>query len=377
MNIGEKLKIRRKKVGFTQEQVAEKMNITRQTLSNWEVGKNYPDIDSIIRLSQIYKLSLDELLLGKILYKGESVMTKKLSFEEIERLLKKHYPDAVNVRELNGGLVSQTYFFEAGEQRYIFQVGGYVENYKKESFIVKEFNGKLPVRRVLEVHKTDDGIAYCISKYIEGDKLFDLNSQQLLDIVPNILNLLETLETVEVPDDKQGFGYLDSSGNASFPTWLDFITAVYNDDIYNWGPLEKKGLDSDIVNKAINELKKHIHCIHLSKKNIVHGDLGSYNLLAKDNEITGIIDWTLSLYGDHLYDKANFLFWNEDKLQPLIKELKNKYITNNETKETIYCYLLRIGLEELYNTVIREEVGYDIEWVANRVNDIIESFLHE
>ena len=80
MNIGEKLKLRRKKAGFTQEQVAEKMHITRQTLSNWEVGKNYPDIDSIITLSQIYNLSLDELLLGKIHFKGESVMTKKLSF---------------------------------------------------------------------------------------------------------------------------------------------------------------------------------------------------------------------------------------------------------------------------------------------------------
>ena len=76
MNIGEKLKIRRKKAGFTQEQVAEKMNITRQTLSNWEVGKNYPDIDSIIMLSRIYQLSLDELLLGKIYFKGVRPMKK-------------------------------------------------------------------------------------------------------------------------------------------------------------------------------------------------------------------------------------------------------------------------------------------------------------
>ena len=58
MNIGEKLKLRRKKAGFTQEQVAEKMHITRQTLSNWEVGEHFPDIDSIITLSQIYNLSL-------------------------------------------------------------------------------------------------------------------------------------------------------------------------------------------------------------------------------------------------------------------------------------------------------------------------------
>ena len=79
------------------------------------------------------------------------------------------------------------------------------------------------------------------------------------------------------------------------------------------------------------------------------------------------------MYGDHLYDKANLLFWNEEKLQPLIKEITKKYITSNETKEIIYCYMLRIGLEEIYNTVIRNEVGYDIEWVANRLNEILNS----
>ena len=79
------------------------------------------------------------------------------------------------------------------------------------------------------------------------------------------------------------------------------------------------------------------------------------------------------MYGDHLYDKANLLFWNEDKLQPLIKEVKKKYITSDETKEVMYCYMLRIGLEEIYNTVIRNEAGYDIEWVANRLNEILNS----
>lgn len=375
MNIGEKLKLRRKKAGYTQEQVAEKMNITRQTLSNWEVGKNYPDLDAIISLSQIYKLSLDELLLGKIHFKGESAMTKKLTIEEIKTLIKIHYPSFVNVKELSGGLVSQTYLFEVGEERFIFQVGNYLESYKKERFIDEKYNKILPVRHVLEVHKTDHELAYSISKFIEGDKLFDLNSQQLLDIVPAVLNTLEALESVEVSEYREGYGYFDSTGNASYPTWLDFLKAVYNHDIYNWASLEKKGMDSEVVNKAIQELKAHIKSVNFSKKNIVHGDLGSFNLLAKDNQITAIIDWSLALYGDHLYDKANFLFWNEDKLQPLIKEIKNKYITTDETKEVFYCYMLRIGLEEIYNTVIRNEVGYDIEWVANRLNDIMDSFL--
>ena len=283
-----------------------------------------------------------------------------------------HYPDAINVKELNGGLASQTYLFEKGKQRFVFKVGN-LESYQKEKFIDHELNKTLPVRHVVEIHQTDDKFAYSISEYIEGDKLFDLNSQQLLDIVPAVLHTLETLESIEI--DKEGYGYFDSTGNASYPTWIDFIKAVYNDDIYDWSSLEEKGLDSDVVKNAIQELKSHISCINFNKKNIVHGDLGSFNLLAKDHQITGIIDWSLALYGDHLYDKANLLFWNEDKLQPLIKEVKKKYITSNETKEVIYCYMLRIGLEEIYNTVIRNEAGYDIEWVANRLNEITNRFL--
>ena len=50
-------------------------------------------------------------------------------------LIKTHYPDAINVKELNGGLVSQTYLFEAEKQRFIFQVGNNLESYKKQSFI--------------------------------------------------------------------------------------------------------------------------------------------------------------------------------------------------------------------------------------------------
>jgi transcriptional regulator with XRE-family HTH domain len=372
MNLGEKLKLRRKKSGLTQEQVAMDMNITRQTLSNWEVGKNYPDIDSIISLSKIYNLSLDELLLGKIHFKGEAVMRKKLTVEEIKTLIQTDHPQAINVKELNGGLASQTYRFEQGKQCYIFQAGN-LESYQKEKYINDQLSKTLPVRHILHIQQLDDQVAYSISEYIEGDKLFDLNSQQLLDIVPAVLDIFETLESIEV--DKEGYGYFDSTGNASYPTWNDFIKAIYNQDIYDWSALEKKGMDSQVVKQAIEKLQSHIGCIHSNKKYFVHGDVGSFNLLAKDNRITGIIDWSLALYGDHLYDKANVLFWNEDKLQPLIKEIKNKYMTSTETKEILYCYMLRIGLEEIYNTVIRSEAGYDIEWVANRLNDIANDFL--
>jgi len=63
MAIGQVLKEKRKEYQLTQEQLAEKIYVTNRTVSNWETGKTTPDIDSLIRLSALFDLSLDNLLL--------------------------------------------------------------------------------------------------------------------------------------------------------------------------------------------------------------------------------------------------------------------------------------------------------------------------
>lgn len=72
MEIEKKLKDARVNTGLTQEQVAEKIMVSRQTISNWENGKSLPDIVSIINLSDLYQISLDDLL------KGDKKMTEKI-----------------------------------------------------------------------------------------------------------------------------------------------------------------------------------------------------------------------------------------------------------------------------------------------------------
>lgn len=59
------LKTLRKEKGYTQAQIAEKMNVTNRTVSRWETGTNLPDIDIIIALSEIYDVSIDEVLDGR------------------------------------------------------------------------------------------------------------------------------------------------------------------------------------------------------------------------------------------------------------------------------------------------------------------------
>jgi len=81
-NISEKLKQARSAVRLSQEAVAEKVGVSRQTISNWETGKSYPDISSVVILSDVYEMTLDSLL------------------KEDEALIR-HYKDSTDVAKSN------------------------------------------------------------------------------------------------------------------------------------------------------------------------------------------------------------------------------------------------------------------------------------
>ena len=66
MNINEKILLLRKKAGLSQESLAEKLNVTRQTVSNWELGQTTPDILQAKELSKIFNVSLDDLTNNKL-----------------------------------------------------------------------------------------------------------------------------------------------------------------------------------------------------------------------------------------------------------------------------------------------------------------------
>lgn len=85
MEIADKIKNARIKKAYTQEQVAEKLLVSRQTISNWENGKSLPDIISIIKISELYELSLDELIKGNNLLLGK--IEKDITTTKIERNL--------------------------------------------------------------------------------------------------------------------------------------------------------------------------------------------------------------------------------------------------------------------------------------------------
>ena len=62
MNFGEKLKTTRKEHGYSQEALAELLGISRQAVCKWENSQGYPEIDTLVSISQILGVSVDYLL---------------------------------------------------------------------------------------------------------------------------------------------------------------------------------------------------------------------------------------------------------------------------------------------------------------------------
>ena len=81
MEVGNQIKKYRSELNLSQEELAQKIYVTRQTVSNWENGKSYPDIHSLLMLSTLFNISLDQLIKGDV-----KIMKQEINKEEIAKL---------------------------------------------------------------------------------------------------------------------------------------------------------------------------------------------------------------------------------------------------------------------------------------------------
>ena len=81
MELNEQIKKYRTGMNLSQEDLAERIYVTRQSISNWENGKTYPDIHSLLLLSSLFGISLDQLVKGDI-----EIMKEEIKKEEIVKM---------------------------------------------------------------------------------------------------------------------------------------------------------------------------------------------------------------------------------------------------------------------------------------------------
>ena len=77
MELGSQIKKYRNELSLSQDALAEKVYVSRQTISNWENGKSYPDVNSLVLLSEVFQTSIDRLIKGDV-----EVMKKQVRSED-------------------------------------------------------------------------------------------------------------------------------------------------------------------------------------------------------------------------------------------------------------------------------------------------------
>lgn len=83
MELSRQIKKYRTQADLSQEELAEKIFVSRQTISNWENDKNYPDIKSLVLMSEVFQVSLDNLIKGDL-----EKMKKEIDAQEFEKFQK-------------------------------------------------------------------------------------------------------------------------------------------------------------------------------------------------------------------------------------------------------------------------------------------------
>lgn len=180
MGLGEKLYNLRREKHLSQEEVAEKLNVTRQTISKWETNQSTPDFDKIVPLCELYGISADELLTGVKKEEQENSIVDKEEGMKLENQRKKGIGIgiailiyfvaiawimvSIPVMRMNPVLASAVFLIICGIATFIIVYAAIVYKEKKKN-IEETKNDKLK-KQVIEIASMITLVIYLLISFI-------------------------------------------------------------------------------------------------------------------------------------------------------------------------------------------------------------------
>ncbi|HEY5742191.1 MAG TPA: aminoglycoside phosphotransferase family protein [Terrimicrobiaceae bacterium] len=267
------------------------------------------------------------------------------------------------------GLASQAFGFRQAASNYVVRVNRSSDGFAKDQFVYRTFaSSDLPIPEVLDIGYLDDQHFFCVSRRMPGIRLQDTEACHMEQLVTPILRVMETIAARDISG-TVGFGRFNIAGKGPYARWHDFLVSVLDADRYDWGQAGRT-LHMPTI-RTLWRLLADLARECPEERHLIHGDFGSYNMLADADGISAVIDWDRALFGDPLYDVANLLFWQEERLQPLIERIQKQDHTIPRWAERVLCYQLRIGLEEIYDSATGAGTIH-AAWLADRCQAIVE-----
>ncbi len=280
----------------------------------------------------------------------------------------------------SGGDWSQAFFFEVDGQSKVIRFSQVDEDFLKDKLAHNFNSSDLPIPEIEEIGKAFGGY-YAISPRIDGEMIDNLSSEKMKLLVPQVLSLFNALRVVDLSA-TSGYGGWSAVGVGTSNSWGEFLTSV---NIYDpasrvdWraglaSRPETNRLFDQVYHEMIELLK---YCPE--KRHLIHNDLLHFNLITKENKVTGVIDWGCSLYGDFLYDLAMFDLWSFyypsmegiDWKGEAKKYFEDLGVDMTHFEQRLKCYQCHLALDAIKYTAFKNNEK-DLALITGRIKEINE-----
>lgn len=284
-----------------------------------------------------------------------------LSDQEITNLIRRELGfDVIAQTTLRSGAWSSAIAVTTADHELVLRFSDTADDFHCDA-IAAQFSGPdLPIPKVHRIGQVESR-HWCISDRMPGIHLDDLDAKQMSQTLPSIVRMLIAMREVDTSA-TNGYGGWDQNGNGVFPSFADQLLDVGNDVVDarggGWRPvLDQHGFEKDIFDLGLTRLADLSEYLP-ADRHLIHEDTLNYNVVVRNNRISGIFDWGTAMWGDAVYDLAWFRFWNP--WYPQWSELnipdyleREVGIIGNRQEERMQCCLIHIGLMHIrYNAFI-------------------------
>jgi hygromycin-B 4-O-kinase len=302
-----------------------------------------------------------------------------LTHEQIQSFIDTKSGEKVLLTPVSGGDWSQAFFFEHKGSQKVIRFSASDEDFLKDQFAHRWNSSTLPIPKVEEIGEVLGGY-YAISPRIDGDMVDNLPKQEMQQFAPQLIKLFDSLRTVDLST-TTGYGGWDKEGKGEYYSWGDFLRAVnvpFKSTRVTWvNELASRPATQVLFDRVYAEMIKLLPLCP-EARHLIHNDLLHFNLLVKDNEVAGVIDWGCSLYGDYLYDLAMFDLWQF--YYPTMEGINwkgeaKKYFEEHGADATHFderlkCYQCHLALDAMKYHVFKGN-DKDLALISGRIMEIL------
>jgi hygromycin-B 4-O-kinase len=277
-----------------------------------------------------------------------STVKTRVALERVGAFLRETLGGPVSrLAPLSGGESSQAFGFLANDNHYVIRVNSDPTSFEMDRYAYRHFSSaEVPIPEIVQIGNFDDALHYAISRKFDGTLLNELSEEEHARTLPSLIATMDAIHQIDVRSQGK-YGNWDEDGKAHLDSWEQYVLSMKNGVPYgtDWPSLfETSSMEPSLFDRACGRISELVvYCPE--DISLIHGDFGFDNLLAQDGQITGVLDWGASKYGDFLYDAA-WLIFGSDRYDAgtFTRHYERLDTPIPHFRDRIFCYQIHIGL---------------------------------